>query len=253
MSFDISYILDAWAYQPGQVTARRITGRDGREKIQLRLDMGLLQMDASGRPDGQRPHGFESLLAYQEHRLQQWRDEHGHDDGFGLDEADCELLRAESVMYYHRYLAAFVLGSFEDVERDTMRNLRLMDFCRQYAKEDSDKYMLEQYRPYLLMMRTRARGHLALKGNRPKAALAAVRKGIEEIEAFYQSYGEEKAAARAGELAILRAMATEIEGQIPVDPVQKLREELAAAVEAEKYELAAQIRDRLRQMTEDGP
>ena len=88
MSLDISHILKKWPYRPGEVTARRISGRDGREKIQLRLDLGLLQMEASGRPDGERPHGFESLLAYHENRLQRHRDQHGGDEGFSLDEAD---------------------------------------------------------------------------------------------------------------------------------------------------------------------
>ena len=60
-------------------------------------------------------------------------------------------------MYYHRYLAEFVLGNYERVDRDTMRNIRLMDFCRKYAQSDTDKYILEQYRAYVIMMRTRAR------------------------------------------------------------------------------------------------
>ena len=44
MSFDISDILADWPYEPGQISARKITGDDGKEKIQLRLDLGLLQM-----------------------------------------------------------------------------------------------------------------------------------------------------------------------------------------------------------------
>ena len=157
MSLDISHILDDWPFKPGEVTARRIVGADGQEKIQVRLDLGLLQMEASGRPDGQMPHGHESLLAYYEYLLQKHVDEAGSDDGFSLDEPDCEALRAEGVMYYHRYLAEFVLGNYERVDRDTMRNTRLMDFCRKYARNDSDRYILEQYRAYVIMMRTRAR------------------------------------------------------------------------------------------------
>ncbi|MCD6304159.1 MAG: UvrB/UvrC motif-containing protein [Planctomycetes bacterium] len=251
MNLDISDILDDWPYQPGQVTARRIVGRDGRAKIQLRLDLGLLQMEAVGRPDGQRPHGCESLLDYHELRLEEYRRRRGSDEGFELDEADCELLRAEAVMYYHRYLAEFVLNDYADVERDTTRNLRLMDFCRKYAREDSDKYVLEQYRPYLLMMRTRAQARRALADNRPKAALAAVRNGIRDIEAFYRHYEAPDTARQSGELAVLRALEKEVEAKIPVDPVRRIRRELAAAVEAEDYERAARLRDRLRQMTKD--
>ena len=249
MDQDIHHILEDWPYKPGQVTARRIRGRDGREKIQLRLDLGVLQMEASGRPDGERPHGHESLLAYQEYRLQRHWQVHDSDEGFDLDEADCELLRSEGVMYYHRYLAEFVLGEYEAVERDTMRNLRLMDFCKEHAREESDRYVLEQYRPYVLMMAARARGHVALDNSRPKAALAAVQKAIGGIEEFYESYGGREMSEKSSEIAILRALVKEIESKIPVDPVEKLREQLARAVEAEQYERAAELRDQLRALT----
>ena len=64
MSFDITDILRDCPYEPGQMSARRITGRDGFDKIQMRLDLGLLQMEVTGSPDGIRPHGCESLLEY---------------------------------------------------------------------------------------------------------------------------------------------------------------------------------------------
>ena len=38
MSLDISHILEDWPFEPGKVTARRVRGDDGRDKIQLRLD-----------------------------------------------------------------------------------------------------------------------------------------------------------------------------------------------------------------------
>ena len=252
MDLDISHILKEWPYKPGQVTARRIRGRDEREKIQLRLDLGVLQMDASGRPDGERPHGRESLLAWHEYRLQRHTEEHGEAEGFGLDEADCEMLRAEGVMYYHRYLAEFVLGEYATVERDTMRNLRLMDFCKQHAREESDRFILEQYRPYVLMMCTRARAHVSLDANRPKAALGVVRKGVEQIEAFHESFGVRAASAESSEIAVLRALEKEIESKIPVDPLQKLRDQLAEAVAAEQYERAAELRDQIHGLTGEG-
>ena len=55
MNFDISHLLESWDYQAGQVIVRKFTAKDGVEKIQLRVDLGLLQMNAEGRPDGKRP------------------------------------------------------------------------------------------------------------------------------------------------------------------------------------------------------
>jgi len=253
MTLDIGGILKDWPFEPGQVNVRLIQGADGREKIQLRMDLGLLQMETTGRPDGQRPHGFENLLAYHQHRLQQHQFSHGGEEGFELDEKECELIRAEGMMYYHRYLAEFILEDYEAVERDTVHNLEMMDFCRLYAKEESDRYVLEQYRPYVLMMCTRARGRMALRNNRARSALAVVKKGIAEIEDFYLSFGQEDLARDSGEMAILTAMAKEIESRIPVDPLKKLRQKLARAVEEERYEDAASLRNRIDKLTHHRP
>jgi hypothetical protein len=248
MSADIGAILNDWPYEPGQVSARRITGADGKDKLQLRLDLGLLQMETDGRPDGQRPHGHESLLDYYEHLLVLHRHERGSDEGFELDERACDLLRAEGLMYYHRYLAEFILEEFAEVERDSRRNLRLLDFMLAHSREPSDKYSMEQYRPYILMMSTRARARIELSERRPKAALETVKRGIEQISRFYRQNGLKASSHLSSELAILRAMAKEIEPTIPVDPIKQLRRELAKAVREERYEEAAALRDRLRTM-----
>jgi hypothetical protein len=245
MSLDIGHILNDWPYEPGQVTARRIRGADGREKIQLRLDLGLLQMEITGRPDGHRPHGFETMLDYYESQFQRYKEQEGREEGFELDEQACELLRAESLMFYHRYLAEFILEDFAAVERDTMRNLRLMDFCAAHAADEGDRMMLEQYRPYVLMMCVRARARMAIAENRPKFALATLKNGIEKIAAFYRRFGQEELADEGSEVAILRAMVKEVQGQIPVDPIQRLRKDLAKAVKEERYEEAAKLRDQL--------
>lgn len=71
---DISAILAGWAYNPSQINARRIITDAGDECIQVRLDLGILQMHTSGRPDGARPMGFESLLEYYENLLDESQD-----------------------------------------------------------------------------------------------------------------------------------------------------------------------------------
>src|SRR5436190_18482040 len=106
MSFDLSDLLCDWPYEPCQLQVRKITGSDGREKLQLRLDMGVLQMEMKGRPVGQEPHGFESELAHQQNRAKELGDE------FSLAENEVAELQAEGVQYYHRYLALFQLGDW---------------------------------------------------------------------------------------------------------------------------------------------
>jgi hypothetical protein len=251
MNLDIGDIMDEWPYRPGQITARRINGADGVEKIQLRLDLGILQMNSAGRPDGHRPHDCESLLDYYRKELEDLIADTGSDNGFMLDERACELLRSEAVLYYHRYLAEFVLEDYSSVARDTSRNLILMDFCAKYAEDASDRYVLEQYRPYVLMMNTRSEAQILVRDQRPKAALNTIEEGIAKIKEFFQRFDHPDMADESTELVMLRALAGEIEGGIPKDPLQELRDALDQAVTDERYEEAADLRDRIARAADD--
>ena len=79
---DLTTLLRSWPYEPGRICARRIAGDDDRPKLQVRLDLGVLQMEMQGRPDGLRPEGFESLLAFQQDRLERYAKQAGDPEGF---------------------------------------------------------------------------------------------------------------------------------------------------------------------------
>ncbi len=245
MTLDIRSILDDWPHRPGEVNCRRIIGRDGEEKIQMRLDLGLLQMETKGRPDGKRPHGFESLLDYHEHRLKRHFEIHGPNDPFRISETDCRLLREEGMMYYHRYLATFVLEDYAGVARDTARNLRLFDLINRYARTDDDRFALEAYRPYVIMMNTRARANLEMHYERYREAIDVLEAGKTAIAALYQAFAPDDAPAQSGEWTLLEDLAAEIREKIPVDPAEKIMQELNVAIDEERYEDAARLRDSL--------
>ena len=146
-SKDITPVLKGWDYESGTINVRKINGIDGTPKLQMRLDLGLLQMEMSGRPDGAKPHGYESLLDYFEAQLAEHTKTNGSDLGFHLSSEQCQSLREESLMYYQRYLSLFVLEEFAGVVRDTSRNLRVLDLCGRFAMEEQDKLVLEQVSP----------------------------------------------------------------------------------------------------------
>jgi hypothetical protein len=248
MTEDITPILEHWPYEPGEITVRKVAGLDGSVKVQLRLDLGLLQMEVTGRPDGRRPHGFESLLAYHQDRLARYRREHGSDTGFALTAEECEELRAESTQYYHRYLGLYHLEDFEGVVADTSRNLDCLDFLRTYASDDDDRVVMEQYRPYILMMHARAKAAQALQHEDFAAALDEVHQGIRRIEAFLREVDQVQLVRRSVEIASLRRLEREILERRPTSPLEQLREQLKAAVAAEEFELAASLRDQLRRL-----
>jgi hypothetical protein len=247
MDLDISGILDEWPYEPGQLSVRKIIGRDKQEKIQLRLDLGLLQMEATGRPDGEKPYGHDSLLEYWQYRLRHHERTTGSREGFSLDTEACEQLRGEALMYYHRYLACFVLEDYKQVKADTDRNLELFDFCAKYAADDADRHALEAHRAYVLMMNTRAKVHIALDRNRPKRAMDILQAGMAVIREHYHRLGRDEEIHTGKEIEILEGMVGDIEAAIPKDPLEHMQEELDKAVREERYEEAADLRDKLRQ------
>ncbi len=252
-SRDLTPLLRGWDYEPGVISVRKITGIDGTTKLQMRLDLGLLQMELAGRPDGIRPHGHESLLEYHEQQLTEHLRRNGTELGFHLNSAQCTSLREEAGQYYYRYLSLFVLEEFPGVVRDTARNLRVLDLCARFAVHEQDRAVLEQYRPYILMMHSRAQASILFRERRFAEALQAIDTGLEKVKDFYERFNQGDAFSQSSEARVLRRFAREIRKSIPVDPVTKLQTQLDRAVKGELYEEAARLRDEIRkqQVTRD--
>ena len=164
MDYDISHLLDQWEYQPGQVVVRRFKGKDGRDRIQLRVDLGLLQMFAEGRPDGRRPFGQPSLFEHHQARLYKYVAAHnGSDEGFRLKPEEVAKLQLEAVQYHHRYICLLQLEDYAAVVRDAERNLAVFEFVNKHADSEDMAWSLQQFQPQLLMILTRARAAQALQ------------------------------------------------------------------------------------------
>lgn len=235
--------------EPGRINARRIKGADGRTKLQIRIDLGVLQMEMEGRPDGQRPEGFESLLDYQRDRLRRYAAHAGDEAaGFVLSQDECRALREEAVQYYHRYVGLFALADYQGVVRDTSRNLALFDLCARFGETEQDRAVLEQFRAPVLMMRARSAAELAIQAGQPKQALAALEHGLAEIRAMFEEAGRLDDFDQANEVQLLRGMRDALVPKLPASQKVELQERLRAAIDAENYELAAILRDELRMM-----
>ena len=245
MSKDLKILLGGWEYNSNEVTVRRITGLDGREKIQMRLDLGLLQMETDGRPDGKRPHGYECLLEmFAERRAQA----ESIGETLELSPDECSDLRQEAMQYYYRYLSLFHLDDYFGVLRDTQRNLRVFDLIRDCAAEDNDRHSLEQFRPYVLMMNARARACLSLEDQEFDVALEQIDAGIERITEFFREIEREELIEGCREITFLEDWSERIRSNRPQSPEEQLRNELRVAVEAEDYERAAKLRDEIKHM-----
>jgi hypothetical protein len=248
VSKDITPIIDGWEFEPERTSVRIVRGTDGREKIQLRLDLGLLQMELDGRPDGQRPEGHESWLEY--YQAQQRAHDAANPDAapFRLSDTDCGRLLREAVQYYHRYLSFWHLGRYE-----------LFAFVKEFARRERDRLQFDQWRPYVIMMHARAVATPLVELNDVPTALQAIDAGITAIKTFLEEYQQGDRAGQCAELVSLEKWREELGGgqatppspEEPLDRMAELRAQLDQAVAEERFEDAAALRDEIRRATEE--
>ena len=249
MDFDLSHLLDRWDYQPGQVVVRKFKGKDGKEKIQLRVDLGLLQMNEEGRPDGKRPFGRVSLFEYYQARLHKYVAAHdGSDEGFELNAEDCAKLQLESLQYHHRYICLLQLGDYTGVIRDAERNLAVFKFAGKHAHSEELAWSLRQFQPQLLMILTRARAMQALEAGDYPGGIELAEQGVEEIRNFYREHSRPELLDQSAEVSSLETWLSDIRANRPLSAREKLEHALSEAVRREDYEKAAQVRDALRNL-----
>ncbi len=147
--------------------------------------------------------------------------------------------------YYYRYLGLMKLGYYKHVIRDTDRNRRLFDFIRKYAASEMDRWALDQYRPYIIMMNVRARASLAINNDLESGiekAIEYINKGIGGIVEFHKEYGLSSEMDSSIELSILKALKNEFLRNLPIS----LDEQLKKAIREERFEEASILHDKIR-------
>ena len=243
MSLDLNTILQDWPHENGNVKVRKIAGLDGREKLQLRVDLGVLQMEMIGRPDGQRPHNCESLLEYHQRRAVRAA-EKGED--YELTPEECAELQQEGIQYYHRYLSLFQINDFAGVVRDTQRNLDLFTFVTEHTDRDELSWSLQQFRPYVLMMNTRAKASILLAQGKFGEAMSEIERGRDAIAEFFQHSNFPELVSKSSEIAFLDEWREEVKAKRPLSKLEIMQREMETAIGKELYERAAELRDAIK-------
>lgn len=280
-SKDITPIIEGWDAQPdGGVTARIVQDVDGTEQLQLRLDLGVLQMGLVGRPDGTRPGGKESLLDVYRERIS--------DSVSPVQFTDDEwsALDAEIMQYYHRRIGMLATASraqarnqpeqaaayYSVAAGDGTHNLAIMDFIRTHADDEEYIAAHEHYRPLVLCHQTLAASQAEALNGQPEAAIDAVLAGIarleqleppaedeepvdldeeDEVDDEEEDEDDESSYDIVGSIRALQRLQRELRRQYDIH--QTRRERLDQAVADEDYEEAARLRDELNRRPQPGP
>ena len=143
---DLDRLLREWAYEPGEVSARLVRASDGREVLQMRVEMGILQLEVENRPDGQRPGGADTYFDY---LLGLSLREGKH---FELTTEQCTAADREFLQFYHRRICWLALREFRRAARDADHSLAFMDFVRAHSPNEEWTLSHEQYRPFVLCL-----------------------------------------------------------------------------------------------------
>lgn len=252
-STHLDSLLNEWPYEFGEVNARRAYGSDGRLVLQMRIDLGVLQMEVEGRPDGARPAGYETLVD-----LIASRDAETDGETWQLDAEECAEVDREFVQFYHRRVAWLALRDFRRAVRDADHTLLLMDLCVDHAPSEEWIDLHERYRPFVLFHRTQAATLAGLEEGKPQEAIRSLDEGLKEIA----SLTDESTALSPPEQALppmdesderfdgdgdfidkLQALRQSIVAEYELQPT--LEDQLTQAIESEQYEKAAELRDRI--------
>ena len=250
MTLDLHDLTADWDYQAGEICARMVDGRDGAELLQLRVDLGVMQMFPDGRPDGERYRGLPTALAYFQHESRLGRDD--------FEPADWREFERELHQINYRRLALSSL--VEDcLRRDDInaarallrRALRDVEACREHVWLAAGhpacpfRRSAQALRPTLMFHRGRLRVQFRVIDGLYEQAVEEAEQAQQELDALLAELGldEEQREDDPG-VVFLRDLGRELRRDYDVS--MTLSERLEEALENEEFETAARLRDELR-------
>ncbi len=245
---DIDEILKQWPFDPQSVNVRMLE-LSQRQVLQMRVDMGVLQLETDGRPDGTKFEGQRTYFDFLQQSSSKAEAE------FELSDDVCMEIDREFVQFYHRRVCWLQLKEFGRAVRDADHTLKLMDFCKSHSPDDQWTVSHEQYRPFVLYHRTQAAAlsHLNaedeeedVKTSDPGAvelAIEEVNEGLEKLHELFVEYEADEQFEEDDLVVRLRELREGMREKYDVG--MTLKEQLASAIKNEDYELAASLRDEL--------
>ena len=235
---DIDAVLEGWRYSPGEVNARLLKTHNGREVLQMRIDMGLLQMETELRPDGDKPHGAETYYDYLVGEVIR------EGDSFQIGQEQRAEADREFIQFYHRRLCWLSLREYRRAAQDAQHSLSFMDFIREHSSDDEWTLSHEQYRPFVLFHRVQATSLAELEEHGAEAAIIEINSGLEQFRHLFERYDAADQYEDDELVMRLEEMRENVRQRYEVGST--LTEQLDEAVRTENYELAAKLRDRIR-------
>lgn len=247
MNLDLDMITSDWHTPPDEICARMVRGLDGGDLIQLKVDLGVLQMQPDGRPDGQRYHGMPSAADYiaHEQRVERpiapddWQELHRELQQLNYRRLAYSVLADQALREDNKTAAEAMLRK---ALRDIVQCLAIMQRFERYQQAAPPSPALAAallYNRTLVVSRLRV-----IEGLVDEAIdeLGAGRRGLDEL---LERTGVEAETREADPgMTYLRQQEAQLRAAHGIR--QTLRERIETAVEQEDFETAARLRDEQR-------
>jgi len=111
---------------------------------------------------------------------------------------------------------------------------------------------LQQFRPYVLMMNTRARASILLGQGKFAEAMSEIQRGRDAIADFFQRSNFPELASKSSEINFLDEWLEEVRAKRPLSRLEIMQREMESAITKEMYERAAELRDAIKLLKTGG-
>lgn len=254
MGLDLDEIIGDWECPDGELCARLVHSSDGTAHLQLRVDLGLLQMRLADRPDGTRYCGAATAIEYAAREIRR---------GGDVRELDWnELAREVAQLNFRRLGLASVAEQALRRQDDRTaieyltQALRDIDLCfagvqlMEEALGSAGEH--GRLKPTLVFNRARLGAQLGVASGNYEDAIEATDRGADELDALLSGAGvEPEQRSEDPGIVYLRELSQRLrtDYNIPLT----LRERLEAAIAADDFETAAELHEELRRRHSGSP
>lgn len=244
---DITDIIEGWEYDTynPRYNFRKIKGLDGKEKIQQRNLLGLVQYETTGRPDGARPFNRKSLLHYLQHLEKTNLSKILNFLPNNIIPNITTNILSEYGQYMARSYAFFMLEDYKRSSQDSYHNLQLINLLKRHPLLSQEilgfikfGYSATSFNYHRALL------HYNLERKFFDEAIVEVRKCISFIKSNEEILSNLDFALEN----LIELEEYILSKNLPITKKGKLEKQLKQAIEDEDYKKAAEIRDELKKI-----
>lgn len=270
---DLDEIISAWSYNPAYAPGvRLVRASDGRIVLQIRIELGVMQLEAKYRPDGATPFGFKTYFSYLRHLAAQ-EERKGGD--FVLDSNQLIEAIRELKQFSLRRTCWLTLGKYSGVVLDAKHCLELFQFIFEHSTSENLNTVPSKYKTLdtqdswfgfsilelavNVFHETLATAMCVLKKQGISSAIENLTQGIDRFHQWKEhrdccngDFGDDSAIYEEQFsffvnqwIENLLNVKRNLQSQCGIIP--SLTEQMLEAIRLENYEKAAEIRNRINQ------